>query len=81
MSITDKICSSSTVDIKNLLLQNYFIVCDTNVFLGLYRNSPDYAAFALECLQQVKKKILIPNTVRVEFTRHSRSMFSAHQKK
>lgn len=81
MSTTDKICSSSTVDIKKLLRENYFIVCDTNVFLGLYRNSPDYATFALECLQQVKKKILIPNTVRVEFTRHSRSMFSAHQKK
>lgn len=81
MNTTDKICSSSNVDVKSLLQGNYYIVCDTNVFLGLYRNSPDYATFALECLRQVKEKILIPNTVRIEFTKHSRPMFGAHQKK
>lgn len=81
MNNTEKVFSDASVNIQDLLQINYFVVCDTNVFLGLYRNSPDYATFALECLRQIQDRIIIPNTVRVEFIRHSRKMFSAHQKR
>lgn len=75
----EKVYSNSSIDIKKLLEQNYIVVCDTNVYLGLYRNSPDYALFALECLKQIQKSIVLPNTVSVEFFKHNKKMFAAHQ--
>ena len=39
--------SNPLVKINELIEQDYLIVVDTNVLLGLYRLSPDYADFAL----------------------------------
>lgn len=44
--------SDPLVKINELIEQDYLIVVDTNVLLGLYRLSPDYADFALKCLEK-----------------------------
>lgn len=71
--------SDKTIDIAALLNDGYIIVCDTNVYLGLYRFSPDYANFALECLNAVKDFIRLPYTVKIEYERHYQSMFRKRQ--
>ena len=62
-------------NIKELIPQNYVIICDTNVFLHIYRYSPDFSDFALKCLQTVSSSIIIPSTVKYEFFKHYRSYF------
>ena len=52
--------SNPLVKINELIEQDYLIVVDTNVLLGLYRLSPDYADFALKCLEKIKSFIRIP---------------------
>lgn len=49
--------SNPLVKINELIEQDYLIVVDTNVLLGLYRLSPDYADFALKCLEKIKSFI------------------------
>lgn len=61
--------------IKELIDNDHVIICDTNIYLGLYRSSPDYAAFALSCLQSVKEYVVLPHTVCVEFFRHHKELF------
>ena len=46
--------SDPLVKINKLIEQDYLIVVDTNVLLGLYRLSPDYSDFALKCLEKLK---------------------------
>ena len=55
--------SNPLVKINELIEQDYLIVVDTNVLLGLYRLSPDYADFALKCLEKIKSFIRIPYVV------------------
>ncbi|MEE1056450.1 MAG: PIN domain-containing protein [Acutalibacteraceae bacterium] len=56
--------------------KNYIIVLDTNVFLNIYRFSPEFSVFALECLKTVKKKIFLPATVQLEFYKHNNTEFA-----
>lgn len=42
--------SNSDVKIREMLESgNYVVVLDTNILLKIYRSSPDYAEFVLEC--------------------------------
>ncbi len=67
-------------DIKELIESGYIVVLDTNVLLELYRYSPDYADFALECLERIKDNIRIPYTVFLEFKRHHVELYKKRQK-
>ena len=68
--------SSDSVDVSALFTDNYVVVCDTNVYLGLYRFSPDYANFALECLKEIQAYLMLPYTVKVEYHKHYHSQLS-----
>lgn len=73
--------SDSTIDIKKLIDSNsYVIVYDTNIFLNLYRISPDYADFALECMNKLVDYTIIPNTVFIEFKKHNKKLYDKRQK-
>ena len=41
--------------IKELIENGYRVILDTNVLLNIYRYSPEFSEFALECLKAVKK--------------------------
>lgn len=71
--------SNPLVKINELIEQDYLIVVDTNVLLGLYRLSPDYADFALKCLEKIKSFIRIPYVVALEFSRHNRKLYKDRQ--
>ncbi|WP_102692356.1 PIN-like domain-containing protein [Rummeliibacillus pycnus] len=71
--------SDASIDIEKLITNNYVIVCDTNVFLGLYRHSPDYANFALECLREIEEYIVLPYTAKIEYYRNHKSQFKNRQ--
>lgn len=60
---------------------NYIIVLDTNVLLNVYRYSPEFSEFALECLRRISDNIYLPATVRLEFGKHCRSEFSKMEKR
>ena len=59
----------------------YIIVLDTNVLLNVYRYSPEFSEFALECLRRISDSIYLPATVRLEFGKHCRSEFSKMEKR
>lgn len=61
------------MEIKKLLNQDYAIICDTNVFLHIYRYSPEFSDFALKCIQAVREHIVLPSTVNYEFKKHHRA--------
>ncbi|WP_456276764.1 PIN-like domain-containing protein [Bacillus sp. AK128] len=71
--------SSDSVDVSTLISNNYVVVCDTNVYLGLYRFSPDYANFALECLKKIRAHLMLPYTVKVEYHKHYQALFKRRQ--
>ncbi len=65
------------MDIDKLLKNdNYVIILDTNVLLNVYRYSPDFSEFALECLRKVSSYIYLPATVRMEYEKHFHAEFS-----
>lgn len=71
--------SNNYNNINELIENDYIIILDTNVYLGLYRFSPDYSNFALECLEKVKNNIRIPYTVSIEYNKHNRSLYQKRQ--
>lgn len=65
------------MDIKTLVESNeYMIVLDTNVLLNIYRYSPDFSDFALNCICAVQEHVVLPATVRLEYGKHCRAEFS-----
>lgn len=65
------------MEFKQLLEEeNAIIVIDTNVLLNIYRYSPEFSEFALNCLRTVKNHIVLPATVRLEYGKHCRSEFA-----
>ena len=68
-------------DIKKLIEENHIIICDTNVFLHIYRYSPEFSDFALCCMQKIYPSIVIPSTVRYEFLKHYRGYYSEMEKR
>ncbi|WP_260472141.1 PIN-like domain-containing protein [Bacillus canaveralius] len=71
--------SNDSVDVATLIANNYVVVCDTNVYLGLYRFSPDYANFALDCLKKIRAHLMLPYTVKVEYHKHNQALFKRRQ--
>lgn len=64
------------VNIKNLVDKgSYIVVFDTNVFLNLYRISPDYADFLLLCMETIQENIVVPKTIQIEFIKHNEALF------
>ena len=64
------------MDIKKLLEENNFIiVLDTNVLLNIYRYSAEFSEFALNCLSAVKRYVVLPATVRLEYEKHYKAEF------
>lgn len=61
--------------------ENYVIVCDTNIYLNIYRYSPEFAEFALKCLQRIQDSIIVPSTVYIEYMKHYRAAFGSREKK
>ncbi len=69
-------------NIKTMLENdNYIIILDTNVLLNIYRYSPEFSEFALECLNKVNNFIYLPATVRMEYEKHYRGEFSKRAKR
>ena len=66
---------------KELLDAGYVLVPDTNVLLNVYRYSPEFSEFALECLKSVSNHIFLPATVRLEYSRHNRACFAKMEKR
>jgi len=70
------------MDIKQLIEnENYIVICDTNVYLNIYRYSPEFSEFAIQCMQTVKSSIILPSTIRLEYLKHYRSEFGSMKKK
>lgn len=67
--------------IKELVNHNYVVICDTNVFLHIYRYSPEFSDFALRCMNAVKPHIVMPSTVKIEFLKHYREYFGNMEKR
>ena len=68
------------MDIKQILEDdNFIIVLDTNVLLNIYRYSPEFSEFALNCLKTVKNYVVLPATVRLEYGKHCRAAFAKMQ--
>lgn len=70
-----------SVNIKKLIDEKYLVVCDTNVFLHIYRYSPEFSDFALRCMQTVCPSIVMPSTVKYEFLKHYRGYFSEMERR
>lgn len=68
-------------NIKELIEDNYIVICDTNVFLHIYRYSPEFSDFALRCMNTVEPYIVIPSTVKLEFLKHYRASFGDMEKR
>lgn len=69
-------------DIKELIeTKNYIVVCDTNILLNIYRYSPEFTDFAMNCMNMVQEAVILPSTVRMECLKHYRSEFGAMKKK
>ena len=67
------------VNIKELIDNGYIVICDTNVYLHIYRFSPEFSDFALRCMQAIQSGIIMPSTVRYEFLKHYRGYFSKNR--
>lgn len=66
---------------KELLEIGYILALDTNVLLNVYRYSPEFSEFALECLKAVSDYIVLPATVELEYRRNNRAAFSSMEKR
>ncbi len=66
---------------KELLEAGYILVLDTNVLLNVYRYSPEFSEFAMECLKVVSDYIVLPATVKLEYMLHNRAAFSSMEKR
>lgn len=56
--------------------EDYIIIPDTNVLLNLYRYSPEFSEFGIQCLQKVVPFLYLPATIRLEFGKHCRVAFA-----
>lgn len=61
--------------------RNQVIVLDTNVLLNVYRYSPEFSNFALECIGAISQHIVLPSTVRIEYFHHNKAVFNDMKKR
>lgn len=72
----------NSIDIKDLIeTKNYIVVCDANILLNIYRYSPEFTEFAMNCMNIVQQAVVLPSTVRMEYLKHHKSEFGAMKKK
>lgn len=71
----------SSNDIQQLIDNGYLVICDTNVFLHIYRYSPEFSDFALRCVQTISQSIVLPSTVKYEYLKHYRAYFGDMEKR
>ena len=65
------------MDMKSLFEnKNAVVILDTNVLLDVYRYSPQFSEFALECLKTICKNIMLPATVKLEYDKHCKAEFA-----
>lgn len=69
------------MSVKELIDNNYIIIPDTNVLLNIYRYSPEFADFALDCWLNVKDSVVLTATVDMEYRRHARSRFGGMKRR
>ena len=67
--------------IKDLISQNYIIVCDTNVYLRLYDYSPEFTEFAITCLDKIKAHLKIAYMTCLEYNKHYRGKYNNAKEK
>lgn len=67
--------------IKEKIENGVIVICDTNVYLNVYRYSPEFTEFAFQCLKCIKDSIAIPATVYMEYRKHYKSEFYAMKTK
>lgn len=67
--------------IRELIENGYLVILDTNVLLNIYRYSPEFSEFALECLNTIKNYIILPATVRLEYENHNCGEFSKMERR
>lgn len=46
------------------------IIFDTCVYLNIYKYSPEYSDFALECIKSIDEYLTMPSTVNYEYSKH-----------
>lgn len=69
--------STPTLELKKLLQNgNYIVVLDANILLKIYRSSPDYAEFVLDCLYAIKEYVHIPFNVYWEYEKHRKDEYN-----
>ncbi len=69
------------IDLKALFENgNYMVAFDTNVYLNLYRDSPDWAEYILDCMKRIKNYIIVPQMIFIEFNKHHKSLFVRRKK-
>lgn len=69
------------MSIKDLIENGHVVILDTNVLLNVYRYSPEFSEFALECLNVIKNYIILSATVRLEYEKHCRGEFSKMERR
>ena len=71
-----------TDKIKKLIeKENYKIILDTNVLLNVYRFSPGFSEFALNCLIAVQNHVILPATVYLEYEKNRKREFENMKKR
>lgn len=69
------------VDLKKMLEDgNTIVVFDTNIYLNLYRYSPDWVEFLFRCVDLIKSYIIVPQMIYIEFCKNHRALFSKREK-
>ena len=59
------------INIKELLESgDTVVVCDTNVYLHIYTLAQGYCDFAMDCMNAVKKYLIVPSIIEIEFNEH-----------
>ncbi|MBE6151257.1 MAG: hypothetical protein E7162_05555 [Firmicutes bacterium] len=67
-------------EIKALLNEECIIIFDTNVYLTIYSQAPEYTAFEFKCLEKIKNNIYMPMTVWREFEKQHESKYHENLK-
>lgn len=57
------------------------VIFDTNVYLNIYRYSPEFTDFALKCIDEIKGNVIVPATVDMEYRKHRKSEYFAMKKR
>ena len=59
------------INIKELLESgDTVVVCDTNVYLHIYTLAQGYCDFAMDCMNTIKKYLIMPSIIEIEFNDH-----------